>query len=275
MSIEEYIKNNKTFWIAFQKNIPNLKNLLEYLNNSNTLGLQIHCEFTVCADPFLFTYNNETYLFYEKLNNKKIGEIYMIKISFANNTYIRSEPMNIITTTHHLSYPYVFKNNNKIYMVPEQASSEKLSIYSCDAFPDRWRENVILTGKYYDSTVFKHNNYYWLITSRKFRFGKILEIYYSKNLLSDWKKYEDRIYRNCKCVFNRCGGGIIRENGNLYLPVQIKEPIYGQTLHIERIAELSPNRVRFEHYFTLSNGIHHISRNNDFVAVDFNNLKTS
>ena len=76
----------------------NLKNINNYSNDFFKI-IESKEQWTY-ADPFLYYYNDELYLFFEALNmnrlNKRnvkgVGEIYYCKIEHINNEYLYSTP---------------------------------------------------------------------------------------------------------------------------------------------------------------------------------------
>lgn len=117
------------------------------------------------ADPFLFEYENEHYLFVEYVEDKK-GVIAYFK-------YIDEIPVFqkvIIAEPYHLSYPCIFEYNGKVYMIPESADNNSIDLYLSESFPENWKKITTLTnGRYLDSTILKWDNYVYLFSyiSRK------------------------------------------------------------------------------------------------------------
>ena len=79
------------------------------------------------ADPFLFEYEGATYLFYEMFDRiKRKGVIGYSK--FENN--VLSKPTVILEDSFHLSFPFVYKKGNDIFMIPECSESNKITLYN-------------------------------------------------------------------------------------------------------------------------------------------------
>jgi len=272
-------KKYKFYWFVFQKRDTNLKTICDRINNNNTTYFQlIDTEPLTCADPFIFKYGDKTYIFYEKVNRRiindyptEIGDIYHTEVKFENDQFKYSKPVCTITANFHLSYPFVFEDNGQIYLMPEQMKSGKLTLYICDSFPDRWREHVIFKGKFSDSTIFKHNGYYWLFTTEKKKDVKEFKIFYTKTLLGTWSRYTNKIKTNNTFKYDRCGGSVIRENNEMFFPFQIIGVKYGSTLHIEKIIKITPDEIVFEHAYELNRNNHHYSCTDEFYVTDFNN----
>ena len=87
------------------------------------------------ADPFLFRHENETYVFFENYSYKtKLGKI---SVGRLEGTKI-VDVVEIMNTGYHLSFPYVFKHDGDIFMMPESRANKQLEIYKCVDFPTKW-----------------------------------------------------------------------------------------------------------------------------------------
>ena len=78
------------------------------------------------ADPFVFKFKKKKYVFFEKFLKKKNKGIISVCI-LKNNKLINFK--DILVKKYHLSYPFVFKHKNKIYLIPESYQSKKMEIY--------------------------------------------------------------------------------------------------------------------------------------------------
>ena len=77
------------------------------------------------ADPFLFDYGKNTFLFYEVYDRiKRKG---LIGYSIIDSEGIITEPQIVLEEKHHLSFPYVFEYKGGIYMMPESADDLSIS----------------------------------------------------------------------------------------------------------------------------------------------------
>ena len=88
------------------------------------------------ADPFFINYKNKKYVFFESYSYlRKKGEIACGELK--NNEIINSKI--IMKKNYHLSYPFVFKHKNDIFLVPETYQQKKLKIYRSIKFPLKWK----------------------------------------------------------------------------------------------------------------------------------------
>ena len=67
----------------------------------------------------------------------------------------------------HLSFPFVFEFNNKIFMIPETCDEKQIRLYKCKKFPLEWELNNILIDNIeaVDSLLIYKNSIWYLITN--------------------------------------------------------------------------------------------------------------
>jgi len=202
------------------------------------------------ADPFVIEKNDKYFIFIEELVYKEgKGKISVIEMDQKGNY---KTPEVIIEKNYHLSYPFIFEENDVLYMIPETSGNRTIELYKCVDFPMKWElEKVLLEDLYaVDSTVLKHNNKYWLFCNIKENEGASsldeLFLFYSDNLLSnDWQSHP------CNPIISdvrqsRPAGHIFIENNKLYRPSQNSGKSYGHGMKINEIVELTTKSYREE-----------------------------
>ncbi len=148
---------------------------IAYRNKKNGLLLKDTAGFQIIknghrgwyADPFLFDYKNETYLFAEFFSYKlSRGVIVYSKFNRENNKF--EDFREIIKEEYHLSYPLIFRLNNDIYMLPESNESNKLFMYKAISFPDKWEKQIACMDniKLVDTTPFFVNDKLYALSLR-------------------------------------------------------------------------------------------------------------
>lgn len=93
------------------------------------------------ADPFVFKYNNDTYIFaevYDRVRSR--GTIGYSK--YNGGSFSRWKA--VIIEDHHLSFPYIFTIENEIFIMPEAHQAGELYLYKAIRFPDKWEKHKIL-----------------------------------------------------------------------------------------------------------------------------------
>ena len=104
------------------------------------------------ADPFLFEYGNDLFLFTEYMPlHSNHGSISVRK--FSKDHF--GLPDIVLRTDSHLSYPDVFSYNGRIYMIPESLNSRTVDLYECTDFPGKWeKKSTLISGRaFVDTTV--------------------------------------------------------------------------------------------------------------------------
>ena len=283
------IEDLKPIWSI---SVHKCSNLMDNLNKDNfkkavlTAGdvSDIKAEFV--ADPFIIKGDNKFYMFFEVL------EKYKDKASIGLATSISGENWNyekiILDEPFHLSYPYVFLDNGKYYMMPECGQSGYVKLYVAEEFPYKWEFACnLLKGTYGDSSIIYEDGMYWLFAEKKDENGKRncnLHLYYSKNLSDHWQEHPQSplIVNNSNIA--RPAGRVIKLNNDIIRFSQNDNPYYGKSLNmfkVEKLNEVEYAESQIEISLEASNiddswnkdGMHHIDcsqiNNNEWlIAVD-------
>ncbi len=200
------------------------------------------------ADPFMTEHNGEFHLFFEVLNSKREkGEI----------GYARSHNMKewsyggiVLKERFHLSYPYVFFHEGKMYMLPECADSHEVKLYKATAFPLRWEyaATLIRSKKRYppllDPSIVHHEGRWYLFSNAR----KVhdLHLFSADDLLGPWNEHPQSPILNASPHFARPGGRIVKDGEALYRYGQDGIPNYGSKVWAFRITELTAHSYREE-----------------------------
>lgn len=193
------------------------------------------------ADPFLFEYKNEVWLFSEVMNYENgRGHIGVMKLG-EQNTFktALAEPF-------HLSFPNVFAHDGNIYMLPETCFSNSLRLYRCIDFPCKWTlESVLLDDvRFVDTAVFDNDGQLYLETFDKDSGG---------NRLFEFNIAEKRLLEIDSSAGNfvnrRPGGNFICGADGVYHALQNCDREYGEYLHIAKVERFDSDGL-FENEIT-------------------------
>ncbi len=189
------------------------------------------------ADPFMLSKNGKYYMFFEVLNR----ETNQGDIGYAESTDWKHWEYRkiIIDETFHLSYPYVFEWDDDYYMIPESYNDLSVRLYKAASFPDKWEYvGNLLTGyRYVDPSIFRYNDKWWLFVTTPS--NDILNLYYSSNLLGEWKPHPMNPIVKFDKNIARPGGRVITHNDRLYRLTQDDYPSYGIQVFAFEITELT------------------------------------
>jgi hypothetical protein len=197
------------------------------------------------ADPFLFSDGGKTYLFFEIYSRATHGVIAYCEILGAGSC---SEPRVVLEAEYHMSYPFVFRWGEDIYLIPETQENRTIELYRAVSFPDRWMlERVLMHDvDFADSTPYFDSGLCWLFTGRKGAGAKAiseLHLFMAKSPLGPWQSHP----QNPVVVGEHCArpaGRLFRMGEHLVRPGQDSSRLYGEAMWLNRVDVLSPSEYR-------------------------------
>ncbi|XP_062212061.1 glucosamine inositolphosphorylceramide transferase 1-like [Phragmites australis] len=209
------------------------------------------------ANPFLFIQGDAIYMFFETKNPvTSQGDIAAAVSKDAGATW---QQLGVVLDEEwHLSYPYMFSYENKIYMMPESGKNGNLRLYRAVNFPLKWKlEKVLLEKPLVDSVIVNFQGSYWLIGSDFSSYGakktgKVC-IWYSSFPLGPWSPHKQNSIHN---TYNRSsarnGGRPFIYNGNLYRVGKDRGFGSGHSIKVFKVEVLTANEYKeFEVPFVL------------------------
>jgi len=234
------------------------------------------------ADPFVWHHDGRTWLLVEEYEYlKSRGRLLALELDEALQVCRQVQPL---AFAHHVSFPFLFEQQGRLYMVPETHRADCVDLYLCEAFPDRWQraQRLLRNVDAADSVVFFHDDRWWMISSL-WEAGdsrRYLGIFWSFDLLApDWTAHpvnRERRYHGAGRSSLRNAGPIVAHEGALLRPVQVNPHYYGESLSVMRIERLNqdefsespyhgghPFRAIADRY-----PAHHVSQHGGVVAWD-------
>ncbi len=235
---------------------------------------------SIKADPFLFQHESKCYLFYEAYARGD-RKAHIAVGCFEGDTL---QPVGVaLERPYHLSYPFVFRDGDQIFMIPETHQARRLEIWRCRQFPLQWELHATaFEGQSpADSILTRHEGKWWLFTN-----------------LSDFHAYEDHcseLYlfevdgpaltgikphkRNPVVIGStdaRGAGRIFEQQGRLLRPSQRNSHgVYGYGLNIMEIETLTQEDYRERCIRTITpafkaglHGCHHFDATGGRYIVD-------
>lgn len=195
------------------------------------------------ADPFVIQVGGLYYIYFENIDLRIIrGKLSCV--IFDGKSF--SEPVDILKTPYHLSYPYIFQDDNRLYMVPESGENKTIDLYECTDFPYGWtkRKTLINNIAAVDSNIIQINGVYYMLTSIKkdneYDNYDNLHMFYSDSLEGEWNEFDfNPVASNAH--FSRNAGGFIRRGDTLLRCSQNCAPHYGYGITLRKIEALSKN----------------------------------
>ena len=229
-------------------------------NKKEIIWLYPEASYQFIADPFGIWKNNRLYVFYEFLDYRyKRGRI---DCSIFDRNLKKISNQNVLKNSSHLSYPFIIKDNNKIYMIPESSKSGKTFIYESVDFPVKWKKikEVIPNTAMIDTSVIKYQNKWWIFYSlpgKNNRALKEMHIAYADSLLGEWKLHDNNPVSN-NIELSRLGGRPFILDNLIHIPVQDSKKTYGGQVNILKLSKLTPNDFKAIKIKTIKPNLHNI-----------------
>ena len=197
------------------------------------------------ADPFLYRYENQLYVFFENFSYKtKKGKISCGRIvENDKGRYSIEDVRDALDFDYHMSYPQIVEEGGDIFMIPETAANKRLEVYRCARFPDEWElyatafdgEEVIETTYFRDE-----NGYKWLFLNKGRAAEAELYIYRISSLKLESIEGHALNPVIVDCKKGRNGGAPFKYGNECYRPSQINtHGVYGRGIHISKIKKLT------------------------------------
>jgi len=225
---------------------------------------------------FRFEHGGKNWVFYEDYSyRKKRASICCAEVSSDGS--LISPTVCLESPDRHYSYPHVFRAGNDIYMVPESYDSERVDLFRCEEFPNKWvRARTLFEGRFVDTTIWQHDGVWWMMTTRAEpdpRAGCLL-LYYSESLTGEWRFHPSNPI-STDARNNRGAGRVFYEGDRLIRPSQSRCPIYGYSFSLNEITTLSPEQYAERVLTTVTPefwkgycSVHTYNRTGDFEWID-------
>lgn len=232
------------------------------------------------ADPFLFKYNNDNYVFFENYSFKnKKGKISCGKLTEYNIVDVTD----VLVFDYHLSYPFIFEENGNIFLMPESHENKRLEIYKCLNFPNYWElystafEGETVVDAFFFNDEFKQK---WLFVTKQMDPNAPIDcelfIYRVDSIKMDklTPHKQNPVIIDSRTARN--AGAIFKYNNYLFRPSQRNiDGIYGKALNINKITKLTIDEYVEEQLTIIQpdfhNGLiatHHLHQMDEYFAID-------
>lgn len=222
------------------------------------------------ADPFVFKYNNDIYLFAEYMNRYS-GKGTIAVSKFENGKF--SKFSEVLKEDFHLSYPNVFSYNGQIYMIPETSAAGQVRLYKSVDFPNKWSlEKILIDDEkpYVDTSLFFDEEgkiylyLFWIENGEK----------QSKYCSFDMSTYQiTEIDKENICVERPAGNPFLNDK-NMLRAVQNCGEYYGKSMFVVDvdtetvIGEITDKNLILDPNVKKLTGMHTLNRIEGFEVID-------
>lgn len=234
------------------------------------------------ADPFILKETDDTL---EILAEEALflgGAASLVKLTVCTKTFQLVRRKRILSIKSHLSYPYILRRDDGVYILPENIASDKLKLYRYDEVREECiYVKTLLDMPVSDPNIVYENGKYWLFGGKKGCDQEELYLWCSDdNIFGDY--YPKEGVRVKKCLRgSRMAGDFFRIDGQLYRPSQDCLEHYGAGTVIWRVDSISPDKYEETEVAALypqpesnyPDGLHTINFSDNWCVIDGLHIK--
>jgi folate-dependent phosphoribosylglycinamide formyltransferase PurN len=217
------------------------------------------------------TKNGEYYADPMILNHQVIAEHYSYNNQKGIIAEIHPSYQPIITTDHHLSYPFILSNGRRSSVIPECGTTGKIRAYNTDG--SFYKTLIDFPG--IDPTIIHHENKWWLFCTEGGEYSNSkLFLFYADDSFGPYTAHP------CNPIKTdhhsaRSAGPLFYNNGQLIRPAQDCSEGYGSGIRFMKVTKLTPQEFAEEELssiypnskWTYNSGCHTIAQFNDNQCV--------
>lgn len=195
------------------------------------------------ADPFPFEHDGTRHVFVEDYDfATKLGAICVYEVDEHGAKAVGTA----LAEPFHLSFPFLFRHEEQLYMLPETSQARQIRVYRCEAFPLRWTLHKVLRDDVsaVDTMLFERGGRWWMLTNIDTaggdEFGSELHVFHADSpLATEWVPHPGNpVVTDSRCARN---GGLLRDGERIFRVAQRQGfDQYGKSSAIFEIVELGP-----------------------------------
>lgn len=226
--------NIKDFLTAAEYNIGFVDNSLEEIiqgENIRVNWLKHNYKDRWFADPFILDVTQEYYIVLVEEWYEPIGRGRISKLVVGRNDFTLKNIKTILELDSHLSFPFIQRTKDAIYIIPENSATGRLPRYKYDPTTDEVSfDSIICHDRLTDSVPFEYNGKEFMFSTKlPDANGKELGIYKKEDdgtyTLYDSYHFEENL--------SRMAGDVFTCNGKLYRPAQVCIESYGDAVSLQ------------------------------------------
>lgn len=226
------------------------------------------------ADPFILDVTDSEIVLLVEEFCYDVHRGRLARVVFDRKTYVEKGFEIILELSTHLSFPFILRKDDKVYVMPENSASGCSTIYEYD---DTSRKLTpvghVSDEPFTDATLFELNgeSYLWTTMTPESN-GRTLSIYgFDKDTLSVSGKITEKIFPNNTA---RNAGEAFVINGTLYRPAQDCTACYGHGVILQKVSidegEWSFENVNcfYPNTFKYNQGVHTFNHYKGLIVID-------
>ena len=231
------------------------------------------------ADPFVATRDGRTCVFAEDFDYRTSRA----HISAFELTREGSHLLGVaVKESFHLSFPYLFEADGRLFMCPESREARQIRIYECAGFPLQWKLATVAMNdvEAVDSMIFRKEDLWWLMTNisrtEPHECGSELHLFWARHpLATEWTPHaRNPIIVDPQMARN---GGLLNGGTDVFRVAQNRQfGSYGSSARLFQIVRIDPSEYSEQLVSTILpafaagiSGTHHLHSDGRYSVWDF------
>lgn len=193
------------------------------------------------ADPFGYFHDEALHVLCERFD-WLTARGQLVEIAWPEDSVPR--PRSVCESPFHLSYPYIVRDGPRLWVVPEQHESRRVSLYRWSHDTKTCERVVTIIDGFpaLDCSIINHEGTWWLFCTNgdEGPCSVSLYIWYAKHLLGPWKPHKRNPVKHDVRSARPAGTPFVYK-GKLYRPAQDCSRTYGGRIVICEVGRLTPD----------------------------------
>lgn len=188
------------------------------------------------ADPFMLQSDDGWHMFFEVFD-RTIGLGRIALASSPDGLEWQYQQL-VLSESFHVSYPYVFRWDGNIYMVPETSSQSCVMLYRARDYPTLWElETKLLEGgPFHDASLFRHDGRWWMFVEESDQFPfDTLGLYHAEDLRGPWVEHVCSPVVKGDATYARPAGRVVSHDGRILRFAQDCATMYGRGVSVTAV----------------------------------------
>ena len=230
------------------------------------------------ADPFPLCEAGRTYVLLEEYPfARRRGHIAALELGPMGPI---GHPVPVLERPYHLSYPFTFRWEGEVFMIPESSQARSVELYRCTRAPDRWELVTRLFDgvRATDVSVVEAGDRWWLFACMSREETPTchdeLFVFHAPRPTGPWTPHDaNPVVSDARRA--RPAGAPFMAGDSLHRPAQDCSGRYGLAVRVQRVLRLNPREYSEETVDTLSPtwlpgllGTHTLNRGEGLILID-------
>ena len=195
----------------------------------------------IWADPFPLVVAGRRYIFFEEAGYP--GGKGHISVLELGDDGVAGAVTRVLEEPYHLSYPFLFRHEGELYMMPEGSERGGVGVYRARSFPYEWERVTVMLPELHiaDATLRQVGDRWWLFADVSvdgtLAHSEEFHLFYASSPFGPWTPHRRNPIAS-DAGRARAAGALFEHDGRLYRPAQDSAARYGYAVSFNEVVRL-------------------------------------